>query len=319
MTAFKGPGVRQIGAVGTTPKEHRLAIAGQYAENAPGVPRSGLLVPAATNVVTPTATTVPLTYNVAAVAAVIARTVDEGVYTPTTTGTTAVPTANAPASGSRWDLVWFKQNDQEKGDADNAAVLGVTSGVAGATPTRPTGSVPAGAIVIAEAQIFSGTATTTAAPNTVTQVFPITASRGAPIPVRSLAERATITATAPGLSVARLDLPGVPLETWDGTKWPVSDIPWTNLGMAQGFTPVIGSNWAGMRYRVKDGWFVASGAVQRASSWPVDQVFALIPAALRPGTRIQGSNCQFAFTDGNLSMDAAGSVARAVYIAWPLD
>lgn len=216
MTVNRGPGVRQIGAVGTTPKEHRLALAGQYAENAPGVPRSGLLVQAAVNVVTPTGS---MSYNVAPVAAVIARTLGEGVYTPTTTGTTAVPTGNAPATGSRWDLVWIKQNDQEKGDAGNAAVLGVTSGTAAASPTKPTGSVPAGAMVLSEHQIFSGTATTTAAPNTTTQVFPITAARGAPIPVRNTTDRATITTPHLGLQVIRLDLPAGMVDTWEGTSW----------------------------------------------------------------------------------------------------
>ncbi|MHA7270392.1 hypothetical protein [Arthrobacter sp. HLT1-20] len=219
MTVNRGPGVRQIGLVGTTPKEHRLALAGQYAENAPGVPRSGLLTQGATNVVTPTAATVPMTYSVAPVAAVIGRTVDEGVYTPTTTGTSTVPTGNSPATGSRWDLIWIKQNDQEKGDADNAAILGVTSGTAAASPTRPTASVPAGALVLAEAQIFAGTTSTTAAPNTVTQLFRITAARGAPIPVRTTVELAEITSPPQGQPVIRLDLPGNPIQRRAGNTW----------------------------------------------------------------------------------------------------
>lgn len=226
MTAFRGPGVRQIGAVGTTPKEHRLAIAGQYAENAPGVPRSGLLVQAATNVVTPTAATGTLTYSVAPLAAVIARTVGEGVYTPTTTGATTVNTGAAPASGSRWDLIWIKQNDQEKGDADNQAVLGVTQGTAAATPARPTGSVPAGGMVLAEARIFSGTASTTASPNTVTQVVAMTAARGAAIPLRDATDRATITAPYPGMPSIRLDLNGTPVHVWDAAR-----SRWTGPGL----------------------------------------------------------------------------------------
>lgn len=222
MPVNRGPGVRQIGAIGTTPKEHRLALAGQYAENAPGVPRSGLLVQASVNVVTPTATTGTMTYLVAEVAAVIARTVGEGVYTPTTVGATianrTVPTANAPATGSRWDLVWIKQNDQEKGDADNSAILGVTSGTAQASPVRPTGTVPTGALVLSEHQIFSGTASTTASPNTTTQLWRHTAARGAPIPIRSDAELAEITTPAIGQRAARLDLTGT-TDTWNGNVW----------------------------------------------------------------------------------------------------
>lgn len=216
MTVNRGPGVALVGTIGTTPKEHRLALAGQYAENAPGVPRSGVLVRADTNVVTPTAS---MGYNVAPVASVIARTVGEGVYTPTTTGTTTVLTGNAPATGSRWDLIWIKQNDQEKGDADNAAIVGVASGTAAASPVMPLGLVPAGAMLLAVARIFAATTTTTASPNTVTQTFRHTAARGTPIPLRSLTERAEITAPALGQLVIRTELPSMPLELWDGTAW----------------------------------------------------------------------------------------------------
>lgn len=123
----------------------------------------------------------------------------------------------------------------------------------------------------------------------------------------------------PGLTVSRLDLPGAPSETWDGNKWSTSDVPWTSLPMVQGFLPLTTSDWPGMRYRVKNGVFTANGAVQRASAWGPDQVFALIPAAYRPGFRVQGANCQYQHTDGNLSFDTAGSSARAAFITWPLD
>ncbi|GAA5229276.1 hypothetical protein [Arthrobacter cryoconiti] len=223
-TINRGPGVALVGIIGTTPKEHRLAIAGQYAENAPGVPRSGLLVTGAVNVVTPKA---GMGYDIIPVQSVINRTVGEGVYTPTTTGSTSVATDNAPGAGSRWDLLWVKQNDAAKGDtvpavggvADNTAIFGVTVGSAAASPTKPIGDVPAGALVIAEAQIFAGTTGTNQAPSTITQVFPITAARGAPLPVRSVADRATITAPAIGQQVLRLDLAGIPVQIWTGTKW----------------------------------------------------------------------------------------------------
>lgn len=319
MTVNRGPGVRQIGAIGTTPKEHRLALAGQYAENSPGMPRSGLLVQAATNVVTPTAATGTLTYSVAPVAAVIARTVGGGVYTPTTTGNTSLNTGAAPASGSRWDLIWVKQNDQEKGDADNEAVLGVTQGIAGATPARPSGSVPAGAMVLAEAQIFSGTASTTAAPNTMTQLSAITAARGAPVPVRDSTDQATITVPGLGMQVIRLDLQGPQLKTYNGTDWTTSNTAWLKIPLVAGFTHLNSSGWAGGNYMVKDGWVIATGAVSRASSWTADQVFGVIPAALKPTVKIQGVNCQIEPTVGNIVFEASGPIGpRSFFVTWPL-
>lgn len=216
MTANRGPGVSKVGAIGTTTTEHRLQLAGLYAENAPGVPRSGVLAQATPLLVVGKAN---MSYDIGPCALVVNRTASEGVYTPTLTGTTNVPTGNAPGSGSRWDLIWVKQNDTAKGDADNQAIAGVTQGLAGAIPAKPYGTVPAGAYVLAEAQIFAGTTGTSGGLNTLTQIWRHTAARGAPIPVRNLPERDEITGAAKGQEVIRLDLPGAPKESWDGLAW----------------------------------------------------------------------------------------------------
>lgn len=270
MPVNRGPGVRQVGSLGTTPKEHRLALAGQYAENAPGVPRPGLLVQANTNVVTATPASNPMTYLVGEAATVISRTVGEGVYTPTTVGATVanrtLATTASPASGSRWDLVWIKQNDQEKGDANNEAVIGVTSGTAAATPTKPTGSVPAGALILSEHQIFAGTSTTAAAPNTTTQLWRHTAARGAPILVRNTTERSEITAPFTGMQVIRLDLTGQPLEAFNGTAWTqitgIRHAEFTGPGFST--SPGIGVSLGGPGSGVA---FVQDGAVQINNSF----------------------------------------------------
>lgn len=220
MAVNRGVGVRQLSTTGTTPKEHRLTIAGMMAENAPGTPRSGLLNPASANIVYPKAN---MSYDVLACAAVILRDQDEGVYTPTTTGVTNVPTGNAPSSGSRWDIVWIKQNDPEKQDNDggsppvnlNTAIVRVTQGQAAASPVKP--SIPAGAYALSEHQIFSGTTATNTSPNTSRQLWRYTVPRGAPIPVRNVSERSDITPSI-GQQVSRLDLLGV-LETWSGSAW----------------------------------------------------------------------------------------------------
>lgn len=214
MTVNRGPGVAPIAGVGTTTLEHRLQLAGLYAENAPGVPRSGVLGQATDLLVMGRA---DMSYDVGPAPLVISRTAGEGVYTPTLTGTTNAATDAAPATNSRWDLIYVKQNDQAKGDADNAAVIGVVKGAAAASPTKPTGSLPAGAYVLAEARIFATTTGTSGGSNTITQVWRHTASRGAPIIIRNVTERAEITAPVQGQLIDRRDT-GLS-ERWNGTRW----------------------------------------------------------------------------------------------------
>lgn len=226
MAINRGLFVRQTGtapdAVGTTPQEARLAMAGLLAENASGVPRQGLLHQANTNVVTGTAS---MSYDVSAINPVIVRAANDGVYLPTLTGVTNVETTSAPASGSRIDLIWVKQNDVEAGDSNNAAMLGVTQGDAAPVPVRPAASVPVGAYVIASKIVAAGqTNTLTGAP--ISQEWVHTVTRGANIPVKSAADQATIT-PGPGVVIRRLDLPGTPTFTGDGTKWVGQS--WINL------------------------------------------------------------------------------------------
>lgn len=219
MTAHRGLFVRQTGtapdAKGTTPSEARLAMAGLVAENAPGVPRQGLLAQSATNVVVGTAT---MAYDVAPINPVISRSVSDGIYLPTFTGTSNVPTTDAPASGARIDLIWVKQNDAEAGDPDNFAVLGVTQGLAAPAPARPTASVPDGAYVIASAKVNAGAVATSGAAVVITQEWVHTASRGAPIRIRDLSDRAAITSPFAGQRITRLDR-NRHVQEWDGTKW----------------------------------------------------------------------------------------------------
>ena len=263
MTVNRGVGVSKVGAVGTTTLEHRLMLAGLYAENAPGVPRSGVLAQAADLLVVGKTT---MSYDIGPAPFVIGRTAQEGVYTPTTTGTTNVTTDAAPGSGSRWDLVWVKQNDTAKGDADNAAVMGVEKGLASATPSKPYGTVPAGAYVLAEAQIFNSTTGTSGGSNTITQVWRHTAARGSRIVIRSADERAEITSPAKGMEILRTDLTqagasGV-VERWNGATWDHFGIAgWTTAsnGLAAGAVWNLGAHTA-VPSKTTDATFVTVGS-----------------------------------------------------------
>lgn len=211
MAVNRGLFVRATGTaptkVGTTPLESRLALAALVAENAPGAPRSGIMAQSADNPQTVVAASASsMVYNVAPFEAVINRTASEGVYIVTGTGTTNVATDPSPGTGSRWDIIYVKQNDTDKGDANNLAVLDVAKGTAATSPTKP--GIPTGAMALAEARIYAGTTAASGGSNTLTQLHNWTAARGAPIPVKSLADRQTITAPQVGQAVIRLDCEG---------------------------------------------------------------------------------------------------------------
>lgn len=223
MSGSKGLFVRQNGAVGTTPVEGRRALAGLFYRNSATTPRSGLLNPPNTVV----SATAGWSYSVVPINPIISRTADEGVYDFTFEGTTTVSTTVAPGADSRWDLIYVKHNDIEKSDADNLPVLGVVQGTASASPSKPTGSLPSGALVLAEARIYAGSTSTQDALNSLTQVFPYQAVAGTPLKVRNLADRNTITQPYLGMQVIRMDrdnhvqtYTGVGTSGWEWTSKP---------------------------------------------------------------------------------------------------
>ena len=219
------------GNVGTTEVEARLADAALFESNNGTDARSGLLTPATTTVVTGTAN---MGFNVASVEPVITRVAGEGVYRFSTTGVTNVPNVAAPTANSRIDVVYIKQNDQSKGDANNLAVAGVVNGVVAASPVAP--AIPTGAHELARATITANmVATNTAA---ITQTWRYAALAGEPIPVRNTTERAEITAPRLGQRLRRLDYGTEFVEVWDGAKWIPSggEVPYAHLGKTDGFT-----------------------------------------------------------------------------------
>lgn len=216
MTVNRGLWVPiNTGNIGTTEVEARLADNATYESNDGVNARSGLLQ--AANITSVVLGTANMSYNLRPLSPIINRVTNEGVYRFSATGTTNVATTAAPAANSRIDIIWVKQNDQSKGDANNLAVAGVTQGDVAASPVAP--AIPAGAIELGRATVGPNITATTSA--SITQTFRHTALRGDPIPVRNTTERAEITVPRPGQRVARLDLDanGRALEIWTGAAW----------------------------------------------------------------------------------------------------
>lgn len=221
MAGSKGLFVRQNGAVATTPVEARRALGGIFLRNSTTAPRTGLLN--APDIVV--SATAGWSYSVAPINPVINRAADDGAYVFTFEGNTVVSTDASPGTDSRWDLIYVKHNDVEKGDPDNLPVLGVVKGLASASPAKPTGSLPNGALVIAEARIYAGSTSTQHASNTLSQVFPYTALAGAPVKVRNKTERDSIGVPVRGQQVIRMDR-----DNWIQTYTGVGSSGWEYLG-----------------------------------------------------------------------------------------
>lgn len=242
MTARDGLFV--VGAAGagqTSPTEARLAAAGLLAPGAGGIDfRPGALYgPGNPLGVTGTGS---MTYSVAAGHFAASRGTSLGVYLACNDAAATVSTGAAPGSGSRYDLIWIRQPDAEQGDADSVAVIGVTQGTSSGSPTKPYGSVPAGALVLAESLVASGaTSTNDVAHVTITQVAAWTAARGALVPVRSQTERDALTLFE-SLTVWRLDVHA--LETYTGTAWVRYSPTWTSYSptwASSGTAPSLGN------------------------------------------------------------------------------
>lgn len=139
------------------------------------------------------------------------------------------------------------------------------------------------------------------------------------VPVNSFAEREELADIFPGMTVARLDLPRCPLETFDGTNWSPSDVPWTNVPLAGGFNHWTNNGWSGMKYAVRNGWVILNGAVTKDTAWAGDATCGVMPASLRPAVRIQGSaGVQVEPSAGNVSLLAGGPGPVSFSATWPL-
>ena len=177
--------------------------------------RSGFRVGTPSNILTATSTTWTLGPSSAVISP--GNATAQGSYRwATDTNVTGTVTAS-DATYARKDIVYIQVNDSSSGDGSGALTANVlyAAGTPSATPVAPdlTGTRARSFLVgtITVPQTGGGSPTVVRNP----AVF---VAAGAPQPVFSQSERDAMTAYD-GLDVKRMDLPGRPIDTYNGTAW----------------------------------------------------------------------------------------------------
>lgn len=167
----------------TTALDGRLLEQGLVVKNVGDVPRAGLLY----GDVSPVKSTSSMNVSIADQAVfALSRGNNDGVNIVTNVGLATVTLASAPSSNSRYDLIYVKHNDTEKGDANSNPVFDKVTGTAAASPTIP--ALPVGAMALATVLVPAGVTATNASGVVITNNVPGTALLGSPIRYRSTAE-----------------------------------------------------------------------------------------------------------------------------------
>lgn len=272
----------------TDAKEARLAQGGLIAVQGPTIldARTGVMTgPGSTSLVTGTASTGPMTVAIAPHVAVTTRGAANGPYLgPVLEASTTVSIAAAPASGSRIDVVYAKQQDATSGvpspDLTTAPLYGVVTGTSGSSPTKPSLATVVGAVELATVQVAAGATSTNGTGVTITNTAAQVPARGAPVPVRTKAERDAL-AKYPGLEVvfvaADSGFTAGTKHLCDGTTWHqtfpeiigVYDAPWTEPPGNLNVTPILITEYTvpdpGVPYRAVIQARVELGALNGAS------------------------------------------------------
>lgn len=314
MTLRHGLYVSGPGGVGvTSPQDARLALAGTLSGQ--GI-LNGFTVTGSTSGPN-------MKYTVAAGVAALQRgtLAADGLYlTPNDGPLTVDSGAPAPSSGTRWDLVYVLHKNAFDGgfsDANSDPVFGVTVGAAGASPTKPYASVPAGALVLAEASV--GTNIANASLAIITQVARAAGSRLA---------RAANSATYPASPQVGdyIDDATLGLLRWNGTGWDqyqkVSDTGWVNLtGLGGSYTTPATVAAAKAQWRIKGGIILMRGIIQTlsGSNFPASSAVTLIASGnlqsqIVPPESINrplAATNPAAFARGILATDASLTIATS--------
>lgn len=244
---------------GTTPVEARLALAGLVTQSGDLGVTAGVISGGA---VAGRSTAPTWAYTVTAGHFVLTRGATDGAVVIATDGATDTPVVSAaPATGSRWDLIWIRQRDVENADPDSNAVLGVTSGTSSGSPSKPYGSVPAGALVLAEAQVSAGASNTADPLVVITLAAPRVAARGGIIPLSSAADRDRLLIAGSPTAPVYIELGGSTYKS-NGTSWrAVGTVTIAHESLPAKVTSAGGATWGTLL--TASGW--SAGGTVRAT------------------------------------------------------
>jgi hypothetical protein len=163
--------------------------------NSDGTPRGGVTSPVGVNLLSSTAT---MNVAVAAFNAVAGR--DSGAILLANDGPVNVTLTSAPASNSRIDVIYAKQNDGSSTvtspDANSNPIIDKVTGTASATPVKP--SIPTGAVELGTVVVPAGATATNSAGVVITTTCPFTAAPGGKVPFRTLSDLQAWTTAMPG-------------------------------------------------------------------------------------------------------------------------
>lgn len=172
-----------VTTAGTTARDARLMDLGRITRNQDNTPRPGQLYGDSNAVKAASSMSVTLLGDTSWV---LTRGKTDGVVVISNDGDVQVPLDPAPSANSRYDVIYLKQNDTEKGDANSQPIVGKVTGTAAASPTIP--AVPSGALLLATVLVPAGVTATNASGVVVSNVVKFTALNGAPIRYRSTAD-----------------------------------------------------------------------------------------------------------------------------------
>lgn len=162
----------------------RLMDAELFLRNPDGSVRTGMLWTNATNGNIVAATS-SMSVIVAIADFVLSRGTNDGAYRLSNYGVATVTLAGAPASNSRYDVIYAKQNDSTAGDSVDTAVIDKVTGVAAASPTIP--AVPTGALALATILVPAGVTATNAGSVIINNIVQYTTVLGGTLQYRTQA------------------------------------------------------------------------------------------------------------------------------------
>ncbi|GLU91358.1 hypothetical protein [Agromyces sp. NBRC 114283] len=173
----------------------RRAMAGDFARNAAGALRPGILPHTDAPLITGKAS---MAVDVAMVNLLIDR---SGAVRLSNDGTVSVTISAAPASGSRWSVIYARQREATKGDGADGPII---DKVEQTSLSAARALLPAGALELGHVQVPAGSGTTNAAGVIITQTALYTASSGGVVWLRNQTEESGWT-PADGSLAYRLD------------------------------------------------------------------------------------------------------------------